>query len=264
MTKAIMDALLCVGTDKRGTIYVTVPITTGLREFQLMRELRCDRAALRDRHRERWISEVKVPNEADAEAYSLIVQLQNPDKLVLNPAALQVEEWSQQQYSAMWELVLAQFCHKLVVTPDWAFSVGARHEVQQMLNYGREVTDMFGTRLTSKSLDEADRHATDQLLEMGWTKTDIEGVLPQLKYPPFPTSGTEPKSDRGDFDEAVKWIIDERSWQNRELNFNDRERTEKDGPKAEKGLWDAKLRKYFERAREHGPQSVEGRVHILT
>jgi len=83
-------------------------------------------------------------------------------------------------------------------------------------------------------------------------------------YPPFPTSGTEPKSDRGDFDEAVKWIIDERSWQNRELNFNDRERTEKDGPKAEKGLWDAKLRKYFERAREHGPQSVEGRVHILT
>lgn len=264
LTKAIVDALLCVGSDKRGTIYVTVPITTGLREFQLMRELKCDRQVLRERHRDRWIAEVKVPNEADAEAYSLMVQLQNPDKLVLNPAALQVDGWSQQQYSSMWDLVLAQFCHKLVVTPDWAFSVGARHEVQQMLNYGREVTDMFGNRLTSDSIDEADKFATEQLFEMGWTKDEVSSVLPQLKFPPFPIVGSEPKSDRGDFDDAVKWVIEERAWQNRDPIFKDRERTERDGPKAEKGLWDAKLRKYFEMAREHGPKSEEGRTHILT
>jgi len=262
-TSAILDALRSVGSSK-GIVYVTVPITTGLREFQLMRELACTREELRSdpTKRERWTKDVKEANEADAEAYSLMVQLQNPDRLVLNPAALQVEGWTQSQYSAMWNEVLSEFCDKLVVTPDWAFSVGARHEVQQMFSLNRAIVDVFGNPLTSDSVEKADTLAKEQLLEMGWERAIADEMLPPVHVPKMRKVVARPFAN-DDFDSAVKWLIDARSWQNRIQALPDRRRTEVDGPRAERGLWRKKLDKYLDLAREQGIDTPEGGTFLL-
>jgi len=259
-TQAILDALRCVGAD-RGTVYVTVPITTGIREFRLMRELGCTRQDLRSSHRGRWEREVKLANEADAEAYSLLVQLQNADRLVLNPAALQVVGWTQEHYGDMWSQVLNLFCDKLVVTPEWAFSTGARHEVQQMFVFGREVVDVFGRRFTREMLTEADQRAKDQLMSMGWSLSEVETLLPPLRIPrntPPPQRFFEMK----DFNSTLKWLMDERLWQMR-TSFKDRDRTVADGPKSENGQWRTLLDKYFSRARAEDPKSAECGQYLL-
>jgi len=262
-TSAILDALRSVGSSK-GIVYVTVPITTGLREFQLMRELACTREELRSdpTKRERWSKDVKEANEADAEAYSLMVQLQNPDRLVLNPAALQVEGWTQSHYSAMWNEVLSEFCDKLVVTPDWAFSVGARHEVQQMFSLNRAIVDVFGNPLTSDSVEKADTLAKEQLLEMGWERAIADEMLPPVHVPKMRKVVARPFAN-DDFDSAVKWLIDERSWQDRLQALPDRRRTEVDGPRAELGLWRKKLDEHLELAREQGIDTPEGGTHLF-
>lgn len=261
VTNAILDALRCVGATN-GTVYVTVPITTGLREFQLMRDLSCDRETLRTLHRQRWLAEVKELNEADAAAYTLMVQLQNEDRLVLNPAALQVDGWTQEHYGSMWSQVLLQFCDKLVVTPDWAFSVGARHEVQQMYVLGREVVDVFDQQLTPAHVLDADRKAHETLSKMGWSDDEIAKMLPTIKLPRNPGLSTR-RFQQLEFNSAIKWFIDERNWQNREPGFRDLERTLADGPKAENGSWRGKLDKYYRLAQEAGIETPEGGTHLF-
>ena len=141
---AIIDTLRCVGAEK-GLVYVTVPITTGIREYQMMRILTRSREDLRRDFHDRWETEVKAANEADAKAFTTMVQLLNEDRLVLNPAELQISKWTQLQYTELWNEVLTKFCDKVVLTPNWAFSNGARQEVQRMLLLGRPVVDVFGT-----------------------------------------------------------------------------------------------------------------------
>lgn len=260
-TNAILDAVKCLGGDQ-GIVYVTVPITTGLREFNLMRELRCGRQELRTTHHSRWINEVKRPNEADAEAYALMTQMQYENRLVLNPAALQVADWSQDQYTNMWNQVLTEFCDVLVVTPDWAFSNGARLEVQQMFVLGREIVDIFGKKLTSEAVQLANENAEKTLIEMNLGITSVDDVLVPMKIPR--SSGRSfRRYEHFDWNTAIKWILDERKWQRRVEDFQDDRRTSEDGPIGRNGEWFQLLNKYYERAQTKGIKSEEGGIDLM-
>lgn len=260
VTKAIVDALKCVGANK-GTIYVTVPITSGLREFTLMSNLGIRDRSIRNRFRDRWIREVKEPNEADARAYTLMVQVQSPNRLVLNPAELQVSDWSQKQYNDMWDAVLAEFCDKLVVSPYWAFSSGGRMEVQRMFLLNRRVEDLFGNPVTKVVVEEADRKVHEQLADMGFSSEEIQGLLPPVKIPAATVGVT--RFEDHDFNDTIKWILEERQWQNRVQSFDDRLRTDRHGAKDENGEWRVMLDKYFEQARQTGVETDEGRTKLL-
>lgn len=263
VTRGILDSLECLGAN-RGTIYVTVPITSGIRQFKLMADLGCRSSAeLREKHRERWLAEVKKPNEDDARAYTLMVRILNPDGLVLNPAEIEVDGWSQDQYNNMWDEVLVNFCHTLVVTPDWAFSRGGRLEVQRMLALGRSVVDVFGKPLTKSLFEKTDDQAKQQLKDMGFSDGQIGEYLPPIV---FPKGGIKQPPLFGDtaFDDTVEWIIVERTWQNKVGDFPDRERTKKHGTRDENGEWAAVLDKYFQRARSADLATPEGGCDLLT
>jgi hypothetical protein len=242
---------------------VTVPITSGIRQFNLMAKLGCRSSAeLRKKHRDRWLAEVKRPNEQEADAYTLMVQILRPDSLVLNPAEIEVEGWTQDQYNDMWDQVLAQFCHSLVVTPDWVFSRGARLEVQRMLSLGRSVTDIFGKTLTKSSFEQIEQQAHRQLKDMGFDDDQIAEYLPSIT---FPEGGIYQPPLVGDsaFDNVVTWVIRERFWQNKVAEFPDRKRTIEHGTSNEMGAWHVKLEKYFERSRAAGLKSDEGGTNLL-
>jgi hypothetical protein len=260
ITKAIIDTVRCVGGDL-GIVYVTVPITSGFREIRLMHELGCSRQELRSGHSDRWRTEVVQPNEADAEAFALVAKMQYPNRLVLNPAALQVSEWSQAQYNDMWNEVLRQFCDVLVVTPDWAFSVGARLEVKEMSALGRSVVDMFGRQVTSSELMSQMESANNQLLEMGWTEEKIAELLPPIGIrPEVRMSRSIPHAE---WNAALEWIIAERRWQRSIPEFADDDRTLRDGSDCRGGEWQTLLDKYLGRARAAGINSTEGGLNLM-
>lgn len=260
ITKAIIDTVRCVGGDL-GLVYVTVPITSGFREIRLLHELGCTRQTLRSDHVDRWRTEVVHPNEADAEAFALVAKIQYPNRLVLNPAALQVSGWSQSQYNDMWNEVLRQFCDVLVVTPDWAFSVGARMEVKEMSALGRSVVDMFGRAVTAKELTAQMESANNQLIDMGWSEGQITELLPPVVI------RQEVRMARSvlhaEWNSALEWIIAERRWQRSIPEFEDDARTVRDGIDCRGGEWQALLDKYFERAKTAGLRSEEGGMNLM-
>jgi hypothetical protein len=252
----------CLGAN-RGTIYVTVPITSGIRQFKLMTDLGCRNSSeLRQKHRLRWLAEVKMPNEDDARAYTLMVRILNPDNLVLNPAEIEVDGWTQSQYNDMWDDVLVNFCHTLVVTPDWVFSRGGRLEVQRMLDLGRTVVDIFGKPLTENLFVETDEQAKKQLEQMGFSDDQIGEYLPGIF---FPKGGIKqpPLSGDASFDDAIAWIIKERTWQNKVDEFQDLERTKRHGTKDENGAWAELLDKYFKRSVSRNFAKDDGGCDLL-
>jgi hypothetical protein len=227
-----------------------------------MHELGMTREEVRSKHKTRWREEVVQPNEADAEAYSLIAQLQFPDRIVLNPAMLQVVDWTQDQYNKMWNEVLRQFCDVLMVTPDWAYSYGARKEVHEMALLGREIVDMFGNSVKFSSLNEATEQAEQRLLGMGWSKEFIDQTLP-----PMTLKGTSVLLKRqpphSAWNEAFTWIVSERRWQRAVPDFKDDDMTRADGKNPANGLWEQKLQKHREMAADEGIDTVHGGIHLL-
>jgi hypothetical protein len=227
-----------------------------------MNELGMTREEVRSKHKTRWREEVVQPNEADAEAYSLIAQLQFPDRIVLNPAMLQVVDWTQDQYNKMWNEVLRQFCDVLMVTPDWAYSYGARKEVHEMALLGREIVDMFGNSVKFSSLNEATEQAEQRLLGMGWSKEFIDQTLP-----PMTLKGTSVllmrQPPHSAWNEAFTWIVSERRWQRAVPDFKDDDMTRADGKNPANGLWEKKLQKYREMAADEGIDTVHGGIHLL-
>ena len=258
---AIIDTLRCVGAEK-GLVYVTVPITTGIREYQMMRILTRSREDLRRDFHDRWETEVKAANEADAKAFTTMVQLLNEDRLVLNPAELQITKWTQLQYTELWNEVLTKFCDKVVLTPNWAFSNGARQEVQRMLLLGRPVVDVFGTQVTGTQIAAADNEARATLVDFGWSSSEAETLLPRIAVPQDTPLMRRARSSGQD--DTIKWLIQARRFQNRIPDLGDRERTLHDGPKAENGSWKTKMDKYLDRAHSSGIASPEGGTHLLS
>jgi hypothetical protein len=264
ITKAILDSLRCVN-GLNGIVYVTVPITSGIREYKILKELGCSREELRSRYSDRWKSEVITPNEADAEAYAFMTQIQFPNKLVLNPAELRVEDWGQDNYTDMWNQVLTDFCDVLVITPDWSFSAGARGEVQEMVTLGRGVVDLFGRTVTANSLRDEDVAAREKLKTMGWTEDEVLSFLPPLKLPH--RSGavySTRRFEHAEWNLVAEWILKERRWQRQIDDFKDDDRTRLDGPRNKDGAWRQLLNKYMEKARSAGISTPEGGVALLS
>jgi hypothetical protein len=257
---AILDTIRCLGGEK-GIVYVTVPITTGLRELQLMRKFGCSRDVLKRDHPSDWMKYVKQPNEADAEAYALMVQLRYPDRLVLNPAALEVGTWSQDEYKTLWDDVIRVYCDTLVVTPDWAFSKGARDEVKSMVTYGRDVVDISGRRLTATFLRNADTQVRQHMEKLGWSVAAIDELLPPLGIEaPLGNWGGRPEPE---WNRVASWVIRERRWQQRISDFEDDVRTRADGPRGGRGEWFTLMNKYFSRAQAAGVESDEGGMNLF-
>lgn len=259
-TKAILDAIRCVGGDQ-GLVYMTVPITTGLREYVLMRKLDCDRLALRSIYRSRWLEEVVGPNEADAEAYARMIQIRNQGRLVLNPASMMIEGWSQQDFTSLWNKVLVEFCDLLVVTPDWAYSSGSIGEVSEMALLGREITDVLGRRLSNQQLMDTAGRAREGLLSMGFDQLTVSELLPELRLPDRRSISVR-RFPGSEWDASISWILREIREVENMSHYDDDAKSRADGPHLSAGLWRQQLDKYLIKAKSLGIDSPEGGIAL--
>lgn len=166
-----------------GAVYVSGCITSGRRELDLMRRLKCNsRAELRDLHPAEHRREVILLNELDIRKYALQVRGQNPKKLVINPGTLYKSGWSQRDYMTFWTTVISQLVLSMVLTPGWAYSAGAREEVQLALATLVELRSLDGRILSVTDLAKADQSARQRMTLEGWSAEFIRDYLPPINF----------------------------------------------------------------------------------
>lgn len=174
--------LMKVVGAQMGVTYLSVPITTGYRDLQLMRELGVSKQELRERfgreHRERVIG----PNEREAEKYAQMVRRLGLGRLVINPGDLYVPDWTQADYLGFWEEAIRSFALEVVLAPGWVFSDGSRFEVGVCLQSMVPIMDLYGRQLTPQALMEMDRRARSQLLGEGFSHAQIASYMPWVDF----------------------------------------------------------------------------------
>lgn len=175
----VLEAFEAAGAEA-GVVYVTVPITSGRREFALLHELDCSRDRLRTQFRDRWLDEVVRPNEEDARLYVQQVRSTFACRLVIDPSRLHVAEWTQDDFDKLWTTLIERHGRVMVVTPEWAFSRGARLEVALALSLGIPMSDPWGNSLTRSDLAAMLQQAEVELREAGWSPESIRTLLPEV------------------------------------------------------------------------------------
>lgn len=225
-----------------GVAYVSVPITSGLREIALLNELGVTSAQLRQQFRARWSREVVEPNETDALGYSERTRAANPGLLVIDPSRMSVRGWEQDDYNGFWVRLVQRHARRVVAAPGWEFSRGARGEVALGVALGCPVTDLEGVALTRAALELMDENAREKLAADGWSAAKIDAYVPALDFEAAPDLAPSAASH------AFDWLAQERAYQVRKFG------TELDDEHTQEGLgedrwWWRQLTSYFHRSR---------------
>jgi hypothetical protein len=261
--EAMLQAYASAGAD-RGLFYLSTPITSGRREYELIARLGLhSRAELRATHAEAWRAEVVAPNERDAvlqaDLFQEVVAL---GRLVVNPARVDRPGWSQDDYDALWRTLIKRFPVHLVATPGWAFSRGSRLEVQLALDLGVPVVDLQGEPADWDALAGQAAEADRTIEAEGWS------AYSDISLPPLQASTTarratpfdvEPTPDEAFARQVFVWLVKERNYQLGKFGTAlDDEHTSSDGL-APGGWWDRQLSMYFHRAKVLGLDLPNGR-----
>ena len=254
----LLEAYESVGAHE-GVVYVSVPITSGRREFELMRELGCTRSELHSTHRQRWLEEVIRPNEETADIMTSQARATFPGRVVVDPSRVHVSTWSADEYDRLWTTLIETYAKVLVVTPGWAFSRGAWVEVNLALRLGIEVRDPWGRELGVGDLKAIVEEAERDLDAMGWDEAARRVLLPAFGAGPLaaPPEPAEPDPAAAAAD-VFAWLVAERRYQLHKFGTAlDDEHTR--AGLATDGWWWQQLTNYFHRAGVLSLDTVLGR-----
>jgi hypothetical protein len=262
LRRMFAEGVRCAG-GRRGVVYVTVAITSGYRFFQLLDEMCCTGQELASAHEERFRNEVIQPNSQDAESWAEQARNSFPGRVVLDPSRLVMSGWAQHDYNSLWDSIIDEFVDIVVATPRWAFSRGARKEIEKAIRTARKVVDLTGTEIPVAELLQHDERAREELRSWGWSADRIDTELPPLDI--------EAKSDEYAPSIDTAWP-DAFSWVHRDLNDYMRERgiytPDRDDARTRLGLTDEKgwgpqkLKPYWSMVLDRSVTTNVGRVEL--
>jgi Domain of unknown function (DUF4406) len=184
-----------------GVTYLSAPISTGLRDVRLMRELGVSKQELRERFPSEYRKRVLEPNEREARKYAQMVRRLGGGDLVVCPGELYVPDWSQPDYWKFWEEVIRSFCLNMAVAPGWELSTGARLEVGIALQTMLRISDIRGNELGPRELQIIDARGRAGLLDEGFTPGEVSSYVPWIDF-------TRLSSDPGDFVDNIQAFTD--------------------------------------------------------
>jgi hypothetical protein len=262
LQRMFIEGIRSVG-GRRGVVYVTVAITSGYRLFELLEDCSCSASEVQALYGDRFDSEVYRPNLADAESWAEQARNAFPGRVVLDPSRLEVAGWTQNDYSSLWDSVIDQFVDIVVATPRWAFSKGARREIEKAIRTGRQVVDLTGVPIPEAALLQHDERARDELRSWGWSTARVDSELTPLDV--------AKKEDEFAPQIDTAWP-DAFSWVHRDLNDYERDREvytpSRDDDRTRLGLlhpdgWGPrKMTKYWDMVLERSVTSNVGRVEL--
>jgi hypothetical protein len=256
----ILEAFEAAGADQ-GIAYVSVPITSGRLELDLLLELNCSREDLRTRYRERWLNDVVYPNEQRAKLAVSQARGTFHDLLIVDPSRLHVPDWGQDTFDKLWRTLIERYARRLVLSPGWEFSRGARVEAALAVELRLEISDPLGRPLDLTDLRAIDEAARSALVAAGWTDRQVADLLPEL------TTAQQTIRDRNFDDplaaaaEAFAWLAGERRYQLAKFGTTLDDEHTREGIGTESWWWQ-QITNYFHRASLLGLDNPLGRQAI--
>lgn len=136
---AILQAWDCAFAGSR-VAYLSGPITTGLRQVERLRigdETKDGKYAIIRENSEALIS---TAQRLRAERGGIIVE----------PASLNVEEWSQADYLELWELFIERHVRLIMLMPGWEYSFGCATEFARAVEHDVRTETVSGSLITAE------------------------------------------------------------------------------------------------------------------
>ncbi len=192
--RALEGLLDSVGAKDNRLLYVSVPITGGIREARLITRLNCSRLELNRVYADQKLNEVILPNAAKAARYASRLRKLFPSLVVINPADLTIPGWSQARYMRLWFTAIRKSVAAMAVAPGWALSSGARLEVNMALTLGLPIFDVNGQVLEVGDLRRHHLAARAKLKNMGWSTRQISNYLVSVKFVKQPSVPLEARN----------------------------------------------------------------------
>ncbi|MEY9885572.1 hypothetical protein [Bradyrhizobium sp. USDA 329] len=175
--RLLMQAWECAfaGTS---IVYLSGPITTGPRFVRWYSEVGkslADRSEYAKALREHVIE----PNNKDLQAAAtrLRLRLREP---VLEPASLNIAEWSQVDYLTLWDRVIERFAGRVVLLPGWNFSAGCAAELSRAIRKGLPIETIDGSSISVAQAIELLSDAAGQVAQAQIPIPNLRSVADQL------------------------------------------------------------------------------------
>lgn len=258
----LVQAMMAAGVQGRNVVYVSVPITSGQREVELMCRVGVRSSTeLRAAEPELWRREVLEANEADAVANVADVRDAPwvPDRfVVVDPSRMRVKGWDQDDYNRFWVRLMSEHVRFLVAAPGWEYSRGARTEIGYALSFPAEdleVVDPAGHVIDAATLRTLAATARSTLAEMGWSPGEVDAYLARL-------AETTPDLSASAQSQTFDWLVAERRFQVRRFGSEQDDRRLLDGGLRPAAWWSTQLDTYLQRARAGDLSDESTRVEL--
>lgn len=190
-------------------LYLSVPLTTGRRELRLRQSGQS--AGSTDLERAEWRALVFEANKREAWVYAHLARARFPGMVVIDPSRLGHPTWGQDEYDGFWADLITEQVSAVVAAPGWAFSRGARLELDLALRLGLPMMTIEGVFLDAGDLAAADRAAHEELAPL----PDLDGYLAPMAslrgVQPAPPSDPSPVARA--MGEVIGWLGGERAYQ---------------------------------------------------
>jgi hypothetical protein len=258
----LVQAMVAAGVHNRNVVYVSVPITSGVREIDLMRKVGVRSSAeVREADPSLWAREVIQGNGRDALTTATRVREAAwlpKGSIVVDPSRMSISGWDQDDYNRFWVRLMTEYVRFLVATPGWEYSRGARTEVGYALTFSEDqlqVVDQDGQRIEPEHLVAQAEKARASLVDLGWSMSEVDRYLPPLarRRPDL-----APSAQSQTFD----WLIAERQYQVRQFGSEQDDRHLRDGGLAPSAWWSTQLARYLERARAGDLSDAGTRIEL--
>ncbi len=172
--KPIHTAILQAWASAFGTTkvsYVSGPITTGRAFFERLaggEEAAAARQAIFESNCAALIEAAELVRARDS-------------VIVVEPATIMVNGWSQADYMALWRELIARHVERVILLPGWEFSAGATEEFVQAIQSGIGIETLAGEAVQARDGDKLIALAQELIVSgAGANLADAQGLLDRL------------------------------------------------------------------------------------
>lgn len=177
-------------TRRRGAVYASSPITSGLRLYDFAREN--PGVSLEElRKLPSFKKQVMEPNLQDGERFGNVLRKMGY-RLVIIPGVFFANGWAQEHYMSLWRQVIERFASKAGFNANWHWSTGCVEEFLIAVVGEKVILDERGQRVTDleraadqvrNTIDEIDRYGYDPkpLYDL-WRHIDLSLDAARLRH----------------------------------------------------------------------------------
>lgn len=171
--------LLASVVEGKGATYVSVPITSGPRFLEWFKTRGVQLEPNSREYAEELLQSVIRPN---CEAVTnRVAELRSVTKaVVINPAAFNRPDWTQDDYRYFWGYVIERFVNKVVFLNGWQFSSGCSYEFLKCIRSGISAFGEDGNELDSERGYKLIESAIAEMRSVGVPTLFLERVFNEL------------------------------------------------------------------------------------